>query len=83
MSKKAEQAQVATVELLSAEEITKLIDERYAVAGGSKYAVFRDLFTRGFKVKEVHKMLEGQKGFEKLIYQHVRNEHQRFIKSQG
>lgn len=83
MSKKAVQTEVVTQEVLSSEEIVTIIKERYEIAGGSKYAVFRELFTRGFKVKEVFKMLEGQKGFEKLIYQHVRNEHQRFIKSQG
>lgn len=83
MTKKAAQQEVVSLEILNDDELNTLIKERYEIAGGSKYAVFRDLFTRGFKVKEVFKMLEGKKGFEKLIYQHVRNEHQRFIKSQG
>lgn len=71
---------IATTTLLSDEAIMKIISERYEVGGGSKYAVFRELFTQGFKVKEVFKMLEGKKGFEKLIYQHVRNEFVRYNK---
>ena len=65
------------------EQIMAIIKERYDTAGGSKFAVFRTLFIEGYKVKDVFKMLEGKKGFEKLIYQHVRNEYQRFSKQQG
>ena len=82
MSKK-QTAEVSTNEsreLLNDEQIAKIIKERYDCAGGSKYAVFRDLFTQGFKVNEVFKMLQGKQFFEKLIYQHVRNEFVRYNK---
>lgn len=82
MSKKqtATVASSESLELLNDEQIAAIIKERYDCAGGSKYSVFRDLFSRGYKVNQVFKMLQGKQFFEKLIYQHVRNEFVRYNK---
>ena len=77
MAKQAKSESVA-LELLSDDEINAIVSERYDCAGGSKFAVFRELFIRGYAVNQVFKMLAGKKHFEKLIYQHVRNEFKRF-----
>lgn len=52
-------AQVAA--LLSSKEVGELITLRYACAGGSKVAVMRDLFSRGYIVRQVWAMVRDQR----------------------
>lgn len=75
-------APAAALELLTAEQVESLVKARYAVPGGTKAAVMRDLFAQGFLVKQVHKMLDGTEHFKALRYQMVRNYHEQWVKAQ-
>jgi hypothetical protein len=76
-------APAAALELLPKETVASIITARYAVPGGTKAAVMRDLFARGYKVAQVHKMLDGTEYFKALRYQMVRNYHEQWVKAQA
>ena len=65
---------------LSVEQVTEIVNQRYCVPGGTKSAVMRDLFTRGYGVKETYNALKDQEHFKGLIYQMVRNYHVNWTK---
>jgi hypothetical protein len=61
-------------------EIADAYERLYNAPGGTKMAVFSHFFVRGYTVNEVYKALSSTV-FPDLIYQHVRNEFERWKSS--
>lgn len=74
---------VKELKQLSDDDVNKVIKDYFECTNGTKAAVFRWFILNGYEVKHTYKYLNGKKGFETLIYQHVRNEYQRLIKTMG
>jgi hypothetical protein len=69
------------IKALNDAEVNKIIAEYFECSNGTKAAVFRYFILNGYDVKHCYNYLNGKKGFETLIYQHVRNEYQRLVKT--